>query len=254
MWSSSYSFTTATPNMTQMTWHRVSPTVSRSLLWGADQNPEKSLAVLPAPHSSLAQVHKRVQICLHSPRTPLSPSVQTGPSRVSRWEWKLLVEVTPKCHEHSALSKNTSSVKVGALNKHQLGALTVLLQICRRKLSPTLNKVDSYKPKYPLSNWSKRPSCKEKICKDHFSSKSNEAFCFTNKFVNKLYKHRSCFPFVKFYSGNMDRTSSWGTIPLPALPEDLSCQSPQGLANAFLLYETFHWACSSNTGNIIFWV
>lgn len=140
MWSSFYSYTTATPNMTQMTWHGVSPTVSRSLLQRADQNPEKTLAVLPAPHSSLAQVHKCVQICVHSPRTPLSLSAQTGPSRVSWWECKLLVRVTPKCHEHSALSKNTSSVKVSALNKHQLGALTILLQICRRKLSPALNK------------------------------------------------------------------------------------------------------------------
>lgn len=88
------------------------------------------------------------------------------------------------------------------------------------------------------------------ICKEHFSSKADEAFCFMNKFVNKLYEHRSCFPLVKCYFGNMGRPSSWGMIPLPAPPEGLSCQPPQGLANAFLLYETSNQACSSNTGYI----
>lgn len=40
-------------------------------------------------------------------------------------------------------------------------------------------------------------------------------------------------------------------LPLPVLPEDLSHQSPEGLTSAFLLYETFHQACSSNTDYIL---
>lgn len=47
-----------------------------------------------------------------------------------------------------------------------------------------------------------------------------------------------------------DRTSSWGMTPLPALPEDYSCQFPQGFENTFLSYEAFDWACSSNTAFI----
>lgn len=42
--------------MTQVTWHRVSLTASRSLLLRADQKPEKSLALLPVLHSWGAQV------------------------------------------------------------------------------------------------------------------------------------------------------------------------------------------------------
>lgn len=121
--------------MTQVTCHGVSMTASRSLLRRADQKPEKSLALLPVLHSSSAEEHKCVQICVRCPRTLLSLLVQMGPSRVS-CQRKLLVSQSKMSRELCS-AKNTSA-KAGAFT-YQLGALTIILQICRRKLSQTLN-------------------------------------------------------------------------------------------------------------------
>ena len=135
--------------MTQMPWHRASLTASRSLLWRDDSAAWED----PSCVACLAQlVSLGAQACadlctLALP--PLSLLVQTGPT------------ITPKCCERSALSEDHSLVKAGVLSMNQLGVLTIILQICRIK--PDASYVDSYKPKYLFSNWSKRPSCKEKI-------------------------------------------------------------------------------------------
>lgn len=87
-----------------MTRHRVSLTASRSLLWRDDPAAweDSSCTACPAQLLSLgAQVCADLRpLSLH----PLSLLVQTGPT------------VTPKYHEHSALSEDTSSVKAGVLN------------------------------------------------------------------------------------------------------------------------------------------
>lgn len=89
-------------------WHnRVSMTASRSLLRASSLR-RLQQHCLPCTAHYLRCTSAWRSVC--TPCTLLNLLVHMGPSRVSWWECKQLVRVAPKCHEHSAPSKDTSSV------------------------------------------------------------------------------------------------------------------------------------------------
>lgn len=180
------------------------------------------------------------------PEDPEQSTLPDSPSRVSWWECIPLVRVIPKCHEHSALSKNTSLVKAGALNTHQLGALAVTLHISEETTSQTIPSVTDQRDQDRKFTYT---------CKQHFSTKANDTFCFTNKLVNKLCKIRSYFPPVKCYFGAGCPCQLFQKIVLASFHKDLKIHLKyisNTFQNAFLSYEAFDWVCSSNTVYIFF--